>query len=263
MKLVSLLSLILIITMAFPGHGFAYDGGGVKQVSCPTSKARGRYKVRAYRNFLKQHNIVLVDDGIKSKNLEQFIFEFLKFPARLQEEMIEAGTEIRLMSGDGVAQDPTWETDPKTQDAEFDERYATFDGREWANVPGAGGATLANARIPTRIVVNKLYDRSVHGHGSINLFLHEHAHSLDSLYELRHISHSAEWRKIHGGQDVQQYLGNVCGKYCQSSAEESFAELFATYYACPASREQMDEEAPEAHDFFRDLRSARKIPGPL
>jgi hypothetical protein len=247
------------MTMALSGHGFAHYETGVRQVSCPKSKARGKYKVRAYRNFLRNHQIELMDNEIKSKNLEQFIFEFVKFPSILHAEMMEAGLTMHLLSGDGVAEDPTWETDPKTNDPEFDERNSTFDGRGWETVPGSGGAALPNAMIPTRIVVNKLYE----GHGSINLVLHEHAHSLDSLYELRNISHSEEWLKIHGEIEVQRYLGQVCGKYCQDSAEESFAELFATYYACSAAHEQIIEEAPQAAHFIRNLRSAKMMLGSL
>lgn len=246
-KLISFL--ILLITMVISGHGFSAS------LSCPEPASRGDAKIKSFRTFLKKNQISIVSQSIKTNELQDFIFEYNKFPLVLRKEMIEAGIKIHLIDGTGVAQDPTWYHDPKTQDEEFDARESTFDGRNWNEVPGSGGAALSEAKIPTRLVLNKLYD----DHGSVNLVLHEHAHSLDSMYQLRNISNSRAWQEIISIERVKNFAREICGSYCTENAEESFAELFAYYYACSATRNQLKSEAPEAAAFIKNLRSIKKL----
>lgn len=256
---------IILLSMAHWGHAFVStpdsEVNSIGRVFCPQPRSRGTNKISAYRKLLAQNNIIIKSPEIKTNLLEDFLFEFKKFPVDLKNEMIEAGIKIHLIQGLGVAQDPTWFIDPQTLDAEFDEREKTFDGRSWQTVPGSSGTGLSYAKVPTRIVVNRLYDRSqTHGHGSINLFLHEHAHSLDSLTSLRGISQSETWQQLlRETPRTSQFLLAVCGQYCVDHSEEAFAELFAYYYGCSASRNHMTKILPEFADYFKNLRSVKKM----
>ena len=152
--------------------------------------------------------------------------------------MIEAGAVIHLIQGSGISEDPTWESGEKT-----------FDGRSWAQVPGGGGIPWMKKKAPTRIVPNHLYDQ----HGSSNLFLHEHGHSLDSIIEDKTISGSAEWRVIATSEQTQKFLKVTCGSYCIENVNEGFAELFAYYHACSLTKKDVKTYLPEVEIFFKEL----------
>jgi hypothetical protein len=149
---------------------------------------------------------------------------------------------FHLIQGQGVTEDPTWGS------------YArTFDGRDWSNVPGAGGAPYsagAQALAPTRIVVNRLYE----GHGSVNLVLHEHGHSLDSVYSYRGISGSGAWlRHLNESPALRGFLTEICGTYCTDYPQEGFAEAFAYYHSCAAAREELTRKTPAVAKFLEEL----------
>lgn len=187
--------------------------------------------------YLKANRIVL-KTTVDLEYQAQFLNEYKKFPEDLRTKMIEAGAVINLIQGSGVSEDPTW-----------DSGGSTFDGRSWANVPGSGGTPWLKAKSPTRIVPNHLYDQ----HGSANLFLHEHGHSLDSITEGKQISKSAEWSLIAKSELTQKFLKVTCGSYCTENVNEGFAELFAYYHACSLTQKDVETYLPEVVNFFKDL----------
>lgn len=190
--------------------------------------------------FIKDNRVVLVHDNITEKELNQFKKSFLKFPSDLNKELLDQGRVIHLIKGRGVTADPTWEGKNKT-----------FDGRDWSGVPGAGGSTYWNR--PTRIVVNRLHQ----GHGAIDLFLHEEAHTLDFTYGDSRISNNQAWTEVFAKTSVKKYLQKICRNYCKDK-REAFAELFAHYYHSVQTRRQLELAAPEAATFFKRLRSIRE-----
>lgn len=187
--------------------------------------------------YLKANRIVL-KTKIDPEFQAQFLNEYMKFPKALRNKLIAAGAVINLIQGNGVSEDPTWGSDG-----------STFDGRAWAKVPGSGGVPWLRSKAPTRIVPNHLYDQ----HGSINLFLHEHGHSLDSINENQQISKSAEWILISNHADTKKFLKVICGSYCTDNINEGFAELFAYYHACSLTQKDVERYLPEVVTFFEDL----------
>lgn len=179
--------------------------------------------------------------------VEQFKNHFEKFPLNLRQELIKAGNKIHIMEGSGVTVDPTW----------IPTNQQTFDGRPWSEVPGGGGSTARGyKKTPTRIVINNLYDH----HGSTDLFLHEHGHSLDSIRSIHGISNSDTWKELMASQEgSSKFLDEICGNYCTKNIEEGFAELFANYHACEESRVQMEREVPRIAEFFRRFNSTKNL----
>lgn len=272
-----------------------------KRVSCEKGSdllPQTTNTVADYQQFLDDNRITNVSgEQMNVRHLEEFFFEYNKFPESLREEMIENNASINIIAGRAVTEDPTWDAKIMT----------TFDQRNWSEVVGAGGfpyVTTGERRAyekevefialtkkrcsdrrvkcdkgwqelepkvvvndyPTRIVVDKLYtDQSLktRSHGSVNLFLHEHAHSLDSLYSANGVSHSKEWQKIAQSDKAQLYMSAVClePSYCKNNINESFAELFAYYHACESSRQHMERNAPEIANYFKNLTriKAKKI----
>ncbi len=192
-------------------------------------------------------NKIIPQTSLSLNFIEQFKNEFEKFPASLHRELIQAGNKIHIMEGTGVTVDPTW-------DASF---VNTFDGRSWDNVPGGGGSTARGyAKSPTRIVINHLYNH----HGSADMFLHEHGHSLDSIRDLHGISRSSVWSDLLAEEPATtNYLLVICGAYCTDNIEEGFAELFANYHGCAETREQMERDIPKTAEFFKRLTSTKNL----
>lgn len=202
--------------------------------------------LESYSDFFRLYSVVPKTE-VSLTYVEQFKNEMSKFPLSLQRELNRAGNKIHILEGEGVTVDPTWEP----------VHEKTFDGRPWSDVPGSGGSTArGHKKAPTRIVINSMYAK----HGSANLLLHEHAHSLDSISTLHGISNSLVWTRIQEMEPgVTKFLDQVCGKYCTENVEEGFAELFANYYGCAKSRQQMEQELPLVSKFFSRFHSTKKI----
>lgn len=194
--------------------------------------------------YLERNNIILKTDGIIDEDVMDFLSEYQKFPLHLREEMISRRAKIHLIHGHGVTDDPSWGMSKKT-----------FDGRDWSTVPGAGGSPKWGR--PTRIVVNRMYE----GHGSENLFLHEHAHALDSTYKTDGVSSSREWRSVlKNSPNAESYLSRICrDNYCLVE-REGFAELFTRYFNSEETRLEIEQELPLIAEFFRNLKSIKNLP---
>jgi hypothetical protein len=186
--------------------------------------------------FIKTQNTP--DATHVDQKVKEFVAEFLKFPRSLREHMSAQGVSIHLIYGEGVAEDPSFPADP-----------LTHDGRRWSKVPGSGGN-------PTRVVINHLYDN----HGSVNLVLHEHAHSLDlGATDLATLSSSAEWKKVMDeDKHLMGVLDHYCGDYCTKDAVEAFAEAFAMFYACDRSRDFV-AHATLAQAYFQQLETQVRL----
>ncbi len=199
-----------------------------------------------YRPFFSANKIIPMTE-LTVNYVEQFKSHFEKFPLNLRQELIKAGNKIHIMEGSGVTVDPTWI--PSDQ--------LTFDGRPWSEVPGGGGSTARGyQKTPTRIVINHLYEN----HGSSDMFLHEHGHSLDSIKSLHGISNSSVWSDLLASQEGStKFLDDICGDYCTNNIEEGFAELFANYHGCEETRVQMEREVPRIAEFFRRFNSTKNL----
>jgi hypothetical protein len=211
------------------GHPF------VKKSMCP--RAPQESSIQDIQGYLKSNNIILKTE-VEYRYLAQFLNEFQKFPSELKEKMDSTGAVIHLIQGNGISDDPSWKGG-----------NSTFDGRTWANVPGAGGMPWLKHLAPTRIVINHLYTN----HGSSNLFLHEHGHSLDNIIKGKEISSSDEWKSMAIKRSTQSFLKVICGSYCMDHLREGFAELFAYYNACEDTRRDINEHLPEIGSFFDQL----------
>ena len=190
-------------------------------------------------DFLRKYKIKLIPENMHPELVWMFSQELRLFPQPLMEEMLSRGAQITLIEGRGVTEDPTFRGS------------STPDGRSWSEVPGAGGNP--SRRMPTRIVANRLdYN------GSANLFLHEHAHALNSLYRTKGLTNSRAWKElISRNPEAKQILMESCGSYCLQNDDETFAELFAIYHA--GGRRMMESRSPEMAEFFRTLRSVKNF----
>ena len=214
----------------------------IQKVSCPISLAPTTVRSLAELNTILKENKINLVSGADPKNIEAFLIEFYKFPANLRKKISDAGIKINLMEGEGVTVDPSWKTS-ETEKQKAENALKMLD-RDWNTTPGSGG----NKSSPTRIVINHLHER----HGASNLFLHEHAHALDSMKKNKGISDSPEWKAIMAAPNFSKFSTAVCGNYCELP-DEAFAEMFSYYNACPASKKQLESEVPELAKYLKDM----------
>lgn len=213
--------------------------------TCPTpTMAESALSDSELTHKLSSRELIRKTDGMNRFQLEQFLFEYDKFPQDLKQELNAKGATIHLLSGEGVTVDDTWNYNKPT-----------IDGRSWDKVPGSGGSVFSYPKNPTRIVVNHLYDR----HGSVNLVLHEHAHTLDHLYAEKDVSASGAWLAMHNDLNIKPVMEGLCGTYCTSDVRESFAELFAYYHACETTKLHLEEVLPSVASFLKNLTSVKAI----
>lgn len=113
--------------------------------------------------------------------------------------------------------------------------------KTWDDVPGIGGTTV--------IVVRIGYSEYGKGHGSVNLELHETAHTIDS-FVYQELSSTSSFKKIWSKETVALFGEN---DYYKNYAEEYFAETFAMYYYSSATRNILKSKAPQTYTFFQNL----------
>ena len=204
---------------------------------------------------LAQNNINVVFGTPEASHVQRFLEDFNRFPQSLRNEMFQRGSQINLVVGQGVSQDPSWAAEAARGNGTG---WAnTSDGRAWSTVIGSGGY-LGNPRTPTRIVLNRTY----RGTGTTNTFLHEYAHTMDRMYGEFSITRSPIYQQaMSRDARSRDFIQAICGDYCNNPdhPEEAFAELFAYYHACPATNTQMRELMPNLSQLFGSISTVREL----
>lgn len=110
--------------------------------------------------------------------------------------------------------------------------------KTWDDVPGIGGSKAVVVRIG--------YSEKGNGHGSINLELHELAHSIDSILT-NNLSSSTAFLSIWNVEKIKLFTGE---EYFNRYPEEYFAEAFALFYRDNDSRKRLKKLAPLTYQFI-------------
>jgi hypothetical protein len=113
-------------------------------------------------------------------------------------------------------------------------------GKTWDDVPGISGNPVA---------IRIGYSNSGNGHASVNLELHETAHTIDS-YVLNGISNSDSFKAI-WEQEVGSIFPN--NSYYRSFSSEYFAEVFAMFYLDGEHKYDLSLKAPLTFKFIEGL----------
>ncbi|MBP3041401.1 toxin [Bacillaceae bacterium Marseille-Q3522] len=111
----------------------------------------------------------------------------------------------------------------------------------WDEIPGIGGAKIVLVKIGA--------SEKGKGHGSINLELHELAHSIDR-HVFNGIRYNADFLKI-WNMEKEKLFSNQ--SYFLTYPEEYFAEAFAMFYANEISNAYLRKIAPETYHYIRSL----------
>lgn len=111
----------------------------------------------------------------------------------------------------------------------------------WDNVPGIGGSKMVLVKIG--------YSEKGKGHGSVNLELHELAHSIDK-YVYNGIRYNHQFLSV-WKQESPKLFPNQ--DYFLNFPEEYFAETFAMYYLNKETKSLLKENAPVTYNFIKKL----------
>ncbi|GHH98282.1 anthrax toxin lethal factor-related metalloendopeptidase [Neobacillus kokaensis] len=111
----------------------------------------------------------------------------------------------------------------------------------WDDVPGIGGGKVVLVKIG--------YSDKGKGHGSVNLELHELAHSIDK-HVYNNISQTEEFKQIMEQEHDKLFPENSYFLY----PEEFFAESFAMFYLNKDTNQQLREKAPKTFEIIKGLK---------
>lgn len=111
----------------------------------------------------------------------------------------------------------------------------------WDNVPGMGGGKTVLVKIGSS-------DKG-HGHDSVNLELHELAHSIDKQV-YNGLRSKQSYLDIWNQEKEKLFPGR---NYFLTYPEEYFAECFAYYYLGGQYREELKRNAPQTFQMIQNL----------
>lgn len=117
-------------------------------------------------------------------------------------------------------------------------------GVNWEEVPGIGGSKRVLAKIGHS-------DKGM-GHGSVNLELHELAHSIDR-YVMGNVRLNQAYMAIWKEEAPMLFPGK---NYFLHFPEEYFAEVFAMYFLNEMSRFELAKNAPKTFLFLQNLETS-------
>ncbi|EDL66002.1 hypothetical protein BSG1_01580 [Bacillus sp. SG-1] len=181
--------------------------------------------------------ILLPEESFNEDEARQIIYRLDHLPTGLLQQVKAEGIMVHLFQ-DKLTSFPT------TQHLKgVTPRGYTNTERTWDEVPGIGGSQLVLVKIG--------HSEKGAGHGSVNLELHELAHSIDR-YVLNEIYYkmkfTAIWRQ-------EAHILFPEEDYFLEYQEEYFAEAFAMYYLNLKTNKKLKEVAPVTHQFFEELES--------
>lgn len=156
-------------------------------------------------------------------------------PYSLQLRIVDRGVKIKLFNGSLTdnqsashlkGQNPRGYVNPDTT---------------WDDVPGMGGALTVLVKIGMSDPGN--------GHSSVNLELHELAHSIDKIV-YNGIRKDMNFLRIWEKEVDILFSGQA---YFSAYPEEYFAETFAMFYINSEQNQLLRQKAPETYRFIKQL----------
>ncbi|WP_010283917.1 anthrax toxin lethal factor-related metalloendopeptidase [Bacillus timonensis] len=230
---------IVILTLLFVLVGFTYHPGEASPHGIPLKDYQS-LTLFTETSYLKNYeiikNIVLLpetnfDETAAAKMIERID----QIDELILQGLVKEGVVLKLFTGN-LTDEPTVAYLKGKKPRGYSEN-----GPTWDDVPGIGGSEVVLAKIGA--------SEKGKGHGSINLELHELAHSIDK-FVFGSISEDPYYLAI-WKNEVNQLFPNQ--SYFHDYPEEYFAESFAMYYLSNKTRNQLRLTAPMTYQFFVEL----------
>ncbi|MFT4414120.1 anthrax toxin lethal factor-related metalloendopeptidase [Fredinandcohnia humi] len=186
--------------------------------------------------------ILLPEKNFSETNASQMIDRINSIDSYILERLREEGVQLKLFTGN-LTDEPTAAYLKGKKPRGYSE-----DGPTWDTVPGIGGAKVVLAKIG--------HSEKGKGHGSVNLELHELAHSIDVVV-FDSISENPMYLSIWEKESNKLFPGRT---YFTTYPEEYFAEAFAMYFLSNETRQELQSTAPLTYELFMNL---KKVDSPV
>ena len=184
-------------------------------------------------------SLVLLPDNQTYDEFEaaKMIMRLDHLPQGVLERAVEEGIQVRLFNEE-LTDFPTTKHLKGVTPRGYENQSTT-----WDEVPGIGGSDVVLVKIG--------HSEKGDGHGSINLELHEFAHSLDH-FVFGDVRLDARFLSVWQQEAPFLFPGDL---YLLSYPEEYFAETFAMYFYTDRSRERLQEIAPLTFEYITRITS--------
>ncbi|MBP2241255.1 hypothetical protein J2Z40_001817 [Cytobacillus eiseniae] len=232
MKKFSLCTFMLIISLALMGNSQAAMGG-ILLKDYPRHSLLKETLVLNSSNLLGSI-IILPTEPFDEYAASQIISRLDNLPFSLLSKVGEENIKLKLFIGQ-LTDNPT----AAHLQGIIPRGYTN--GTTWDDVPGIGGSRTVLVKIGSS-------DKGS-GHSSINLELHELAHSIDR-YVYKGIRNNHKFQAIWKKEKAKLFPSQ---DYFLSFPEEYFAEAFALYFLGGDSRNLLKNRAPETYRFIKGL----------
>ncbi|WP_170007088.1 anthrax toxin lethal factor-related metalloendopeptidase [Bacillus fonticola] len=179
--------------------------------------------------------LILPEKSFNEVEAAHMIQRLDQLPAELLQELVNQEVTIRLFNG-ALTDFTTTERLQGVRPRGYENSLLT-----WDDVPGMGGQKTVYAKIGA--------SQKGNGHGSVNLELHELAHTIDKVvykFARDDVHFIQAWKK----EAPQLFPGQA---YFSNYPEEYFAETFAYYYYTSLTKQELYEKAPETFVYFQEL----------
>lgn len=234
----------VILTLLFVLVGFTYHPGEASPPGVPLKDYQSLtlYTETSYlKNYETLKKIILLPETkFNESQAAQMIESVNQIDELILQGLVDEGVVLKLFTG-SLTDEPTAAYLKGKKP-----RGYSKNGPTWDDVPGIGGSEVVLAKIGS--------SEQGKDHGSINLELHELAHSIDK-FVFDSISEDpyfqAVWKK-----EVNQMFPNR--SYFSDYPEEYFAEAFAMYYLSEETRNYVKNVAPLTYQLFVELSVTRQ-----
>ncbi|RHW42272.1 toxin [Neobacillus notoginsengisoli] len=178
--------------------------------------------------------IFLPEEPFHIAEASQIVNRLATLPAPLLSKIDKAGISVRLFEGKLT-------DNPSVKHLKGVTPRGYKGGATWDDVPGIGGSNVVLVKIGASEIGK--------GHGSVNLELHELAHSIDNKV-YGHLTQKESFKKVWEQERDSLFPGR---DYFLLYPEEYFAEAFALYYLDGETNALLKEKAPLTYEMIKDL----------
>ncbi|MDE3839288.1 toxin [Bacillus methanolicus] len=179
--------------------------------------------------------ILLPEGPFDQKEAASIISHIDNLPESMLKKAAQKGISVKLFEGKLT-------DNPSAQHLRGIIPRGYKNGTTWDEVPGIGGAKTVLVKIGS--------SEKGKGHGSVNLELHELAHSIDR-YVYNEIRYEETFLRIWELERNNLFPGRA---YFLTFPEEYFAESFAMYYLGGKYKQELKQKAPATYRFIKNLK---------
>lgn len=186
-------------------------------------------------SMLQLQNLIILPKALFDQNeAAAMINRIGSLPETLLNKMITQGIVVKLFTGKL--------TDNQTASYLSGQIPRGYQSQTtWDDVPGIGGSKVVLVKIG--------HSEKGQGHGSVNLELHELAHSIDRIV-YQNVSQNMDFKLVWEQERGVLFPGN---SYFILHPEEYFAETFAMFYLNNDTKDLLRKNAPKTFEFFYQL----------